>query len=500
MTPDEWAAFKTICDDPELRLKTLYRIVDKEANEIQFIPNGPQSKFLKNCGRRDLILKARQKGFTTLACLLGLDDCLFNENFRSGIIAHSLDDAKVIFDTKIKFAYDHLPEELKLAVSATTDRTGALKFSNGSFISVSTSFRSGTLNRLHVSEFGKICAKNPEKAREIITGAFPAAEKGIITIESTAEGQDGPFYEMTMAAMALHYHSEKDFRFHFFPWWDDDGDNFLNDSLMALTTSTVEYFDKLEHLEGIRTTRDQRCWYQMEQKVLGADMKRENPSTPREAFEQALEGSYFEAQLLHANKTGSIGRYPLDRRYPVNTFWDLGRNDYNTIWLHQDVNGRNRFIGYYENSGEDISHYIHWLRDWAKENKAKYDNHYLPHDGNRQSIWLPEGTLAVMSELGFYPKIVPRVRDITVAINVARGKFASCDFDEQGCELGLKRLRMYRKEFDETRGVWRDRPRHDKASHGASAFLTFATGFVEAEEYEEEEYDDSYGRSATTGY
>ena len=40
--------------------------------------------------------------------------------------------------------------------------------------------------------------------------------------------------------------------------------------------------------------------------------------------------------------------------------------------------------------------------------------------------------------------------------------------------MGLRRLRAYRKEWDESRGVWKDRPRHDEASHGADAFLTFA--------------------------
>ena len=39
---------------------------------------------------------------------------------------------------------------------------------------------------------------------------------------------------------------------------------------------------------------------------------------------------------------------------------------------------------------------------------------------------------------------------------------------------GMRRLRAYRKDWDESRGVWKDRPRHDEASHGADAFLTFA--------------------------
>jgi hypothetical protein len=43
-----------------------------------------------------------------------------------------------------------------------------------------------------------------------------------------------------------------------------------------------------------------------------------------------------------------------------------------------------------------------------------------------------------------------------------------------GLPTPLRRPRAYRKEWDESRGVWKDRPRHDEASHGADAFLTFA--------------------------
>src|SRR3954471_14031580 len=74
----------------------------------------------------------------------------------------------------------------------------------------------------------------------------------------------------------------------------------------------------------------------------------------------------------------------------------------------------------------------------------------------------------------FHPRIVERPRNKLEAISVARCAFARCQFDEEACAQGLKRLRAYRKEWDEDRGVWKDRPRHDDASHGADAFLTFA--------------------------
>ena len=485
--------------DYKTRISTIYKIVDKSGTMVRFQPNAAQQEQIANCTDRDIILKARQLGFTTLACILGLDDAITKPNFRAGIIAHTLDDAKVIFDTKIKFAYDNLPAELRDEVTAVNDRAGALKFSNGSSISVSTSFRSGTLQRLHVSEFGKICANSPDKAKEIITGAFPAAENGIITVESTAEGQDGAFFDMTQAAMARQHHGPRDFKFHFYPWHQNP-DNVLVDPVMTIPPTTQAYFDKLATMEGVQTTHEQRCWYQVEMSVLGGDMKREHPSVAREAFQQAIEGAYFEGQMEHATKTGGIGRFPFDPRYEVNTFWDLGRNDKTCIWLHQRIADRNRFIGYYENSGEDIAHYIHWLRSWQKEWKAHFDRHYMPHDGDRQSLWLPDGTAAVMDELGFHPEFVPRVQNKLTAINAARGLFASCDFDEQGCEVGLKRLRMYRKEFDEKRGVWRDRPRHDDASHGADSFLTFAMGYSAPVYDDDEPYEEQRGNSSTTGY
>jgi hypothetical protein len=50
-------------------------------------------------------------------------------------------------------------------------------------------------------------------------------------------------------------------------------------------------------------------------------------------------------------------------------------------------------------------------------------------------------------------------------------RIARCQFDEGAYDLGLHWLQ---EERDETRGVWKDRLRHDDASHGADTFLTFA--------------------------
>ncbi len=464
--------------DPRWRLSNLYKITDKSGKAIPFQPNTSQLEFLGDIHSQNIILKARQLGFTTLCCLIYLDACIFQPNTRAGVIAHKLDDSKVIFRDKIKFPYDNLDEGIRALVATKQDSADTLTLANNSSIRVSTSMRSGTLQYLHISEFGKICSQYPEKAREIVTGALNTVEAGqFVVIESTAEGQEGKFYEMVATARAKQAAGEPlstmDYKFHFYPWWNDTNYQISNGHFV-LGADDKEYFDKLAS-QGIETTHAQQSWYIKKAETLGGDMRREYPSTPDEAFEQALEGAYFSKELLTATKQRRIGAFPYVPGHVVNTFWDLGRNDLNTLWLHQFVDGYHRFIEYYENSGEFIGHYVAWLKEWSRDNNAVFGEHYIPHDGDRQSLWLEGGTLAVMDNLRFRPQVVSRPALKTESIAAARAKLATSQFDEAGCAVGLRRLKAYRKEWDDLRGVWKDRPRHDEASHGADSYQTFAT-------------------------
>lgn len=473
--------------DPIWRLHNLYTIIDKYGKAVPFLPWPEQVDFLQRIHSRNLILKCRQRGFTTLMCLVQLDDCLFTPNTRAAVIAHKLDDAKVIFRDKVRFPYEHLDDGLKQALPVTQDSADTLTLANNSSFRVSTSARSGTLNWLHVSEYGKICAQFPEKGREIRTGSFPAAENGVITIESTAEGEGGDFHEKSQAAQELEARetrpSPRDFKFFFYPWW--------RAREYRLVTSTIsespedrEYFERIEreieadpllspHFSG-SLDREQRNWWLATEKQLGGDMKREYPATPKEAFEQAIEGAIFADDIAIAYKHKRIGNFPFDKTRPVNTFWDLGHNDETAIWLEQDNGAQSTFISYYENSGEGIEHYIRWLKKWADEREAVFSQHYLPHDGDRKTIWTPEGSMVVMARLGFRPKIVNRHPDKWESIKIGRRKFGSVAFDEAGAKEGLQRLKQYRKEWDERRLVWRDHPHHGPESNGADAYLTFA--------------------------
>lgn len=208
------------------RLEHLYYIKNKEGRQVRFSPNWAQREILDGLHTVNVILKARQLGITTLFAILFLDHCIFNSNINAAIVADRQTNSKEIFLDKVKYAYDNLDPLIKIISPARRDNANELRFENGSAYRVGTSLRSGTMQLLHISEFGKICREFPNKANEIVEGALNTVQAGqFITIESTAEGRSGHFYNMVRRAQEKEIRGEKlgmmDAKLFFLPWWKE---------------------------------------------------------------------------------------------------------------------------------------------------------------------------------------------------------------------------------------------------------------------------------------
>lgn len=477
MTDAEYAEIRKNFSDRKWRLNNLYYILDEKGNKIRFKMNEAQEDLLNNLWYLNLILKARQLGFTTFLCILFLDLCLFNSNVAAGIIAHNREDSEEFFNNKVKFAYDNLPPQLRAERPNTTDRSSKLAFSNGSSIRVGTSLRSGTYQYLHISEFGKICAQYPHKAREIVTGALNTVHVGqYVFIESTAEGQEGYFYDYVKEAEKREQSGQKptrmQFKLHFYAWWKHPG--YRTDPAMVLITKDQEeYFKSLEAL-GVYLSLEQKAWYAEKQRQQGEDMFREFPSTPDEAFKASTVGAYYKLQMVFLRKNKRITRVPHEPSLSVNTGWDLGRDDMNTIWFHQRYGMENRIIDYYEDCGEDLAHYVRILQ----EKQYLYGNHYLPHDVEVKSLNDNKSRRQILEDLGLKNVItVERTSDLLASIDEVRRFLLTCWIDEEHCAIGIKHLDNYRKEWNDKMGVFHNFPRHDAAAHGADGIRTLACGY-----------------------
>lgn len=210
--------------DQKWRLQNLYYIKDKEGNKVKFQPNWAQIDLINDKHPCQVVLKARQLGITTFYCIKLLDETLWGDFVNCGIIAHTLADAQSLFVDKLKFTFDHLHPALRPLFKTIGDSAKELRFSHGSTIRVGTSLRSSTLNFLHISEMGKIVAKYPEKAREVVSGALQTLAPGQhCYIESTAEGKEGFFHDLCINSKRDKENEKKlgqlDYSFHFFPWY-----------------------------------------------------------------------------------------------------------------------------------------------------------------------------------------------------------------------------------------------------------------------------------------
>lgn len=484
---------KELLQDRLWRLRNLYKIVDKNGDEVPFNPNATQLAYLASLHNRNLCLKSRQHGITTIAALLALDTALFRSNTTCGLVMHKQTDAEKVFQGKILYAYDRLPEWLKEARPIVRrDLTGELEFGNGSKVYVSLSHRSGTLQFLHVSEYGPMCAFYPQRAAEVKSGALnTVSPDAIVTIESTAHGRTGDFYTMCHRAREMDAMvkagtarlSKLDYRFMFFPWFEDPV-NELDPDGIPIPPESAEYFDTLEKEHGIQLSARKRAWYVKKAQEQGDKMKQEHPSTPDEAFEQAVEGAYYGREMVDAAAQGRICDLPIIPGIPVNTFWDIGRSDTTAIWFHQQIGAWHHFIDFYEKSGEQVDHYLKVLR----EKGYLYGKLFLPHDGaNTEWAGTENKTRAQIIQTHFPGKVVvvPRIENLADGIDMVRQVLPRCRFDRTRCgenpagsgRGGIPALKSYRHAWNDQLSCWHDYPLHDWASNAADGFRQFAQGF-----------------------
>lgn len=464
--------------DQKWRLNNLYNIVNDEGFVVPFQMNEAQEWLYDNLHTYNIILKSRQLGFTTFIDLYFLDKLIFNSNTEALIIAHKIDDAMKFMRRKIRFPYTHLPEAIKQKVKIKKDSEGEIIFSNGSSIGVATSARSGSYQLLHISEFAKICAKEPEKAREIVTGSIETLAPGMeLFIESTAEGRHGYFYDYCKMAkdreLLKQPLNKQEFKFHFFGWYLKEANRLPASDDVVFPTHLQEYFEHLEAQEGVKLDRDQKFWYMNKVNTLGELVKREHPSTPEEAFEESIKGAYFAREFDKIRMEKRITRVPVEEGAEVHTAWDLGMHDSTAIWFFQKIGKEIRLVDYYENHGEGLGFY----RDILEEKGYRYGKHLAPHDISVRELGSGKSRLEIAENLGIKFTIIPKVGNKQDSIQAARNLLNICWFDQEKTDEGIKHLESYRKQWNDRLGTWKDAPLRDEHTHGADAFQTLALGY-----------------------
>lgn len=262
-----------IANDPAEFARVFLKIQDKRKQTVPFKWNNAQRHFHTNRTGRDLILKARQLGFSTY---------VQGEMFRRTVtgsrttmtISHEDKTTQFLrvmadrFYDNCKFG-DLQPQRKYANASMTTYP----EFDSMAIIATAgnqETGRGGTYSDFHGSEvaFWK-------DAESLVAGAMQGGNPDVI-LESTPNGAQGYFYERCMEALR----GDGIWRLHFYAWWWDD-----EYRLPLLQDEIIEYNDEERELVAKHgLTPEQIKWRRYKISELREKYNQEYPEDPITCF------------------------------------------------------------------------------------------------------------------------------------------------------------------------------------------------------------------------
>ncbi|AQX19777.1 PBSX family phage terminase large subunit [Bartonella sp. WD16.2] len=239
-------------------------------------------------------------------------------------------------------------------------------------------------------------------------------------------------------------------------------------------------FTKDENIKGVEVNWSDNPLFPQKLQRVRLDDLQNRPESYKHIWEgdylKAVQGAYFQKEMLAAEQEGRIGHVARDPLMPIRAFWDIGgtgaKADATAIWIAQFVGREIRVLDYYEAQGQPLSEHIGWLRHNGYDKAVMV----LPHDGATRDRVYNVSFESALNEAGFDTQVVPNqgAGAVKMRIEAVRRILPCVWFHEETTVAGRKALNWYHEKWDEKRAIGLG-AEHDWASHGADAFGLMCT-------------------------
>ncbi len=194
------------------------------------------------------------------------------------------------------------------------------------------------------------------------------------------------------------------------------------------------------------------------------------------SFDAALVGAYYGEYLKNARLSGRLTNVPFDPMLDVHTAWDLGIGDQMVLIFFQLLNDEIRIIDVYSNTDRGLPHYAKIMGE-GHRSEYSYGEHYAPHDIQVKDMSTGRSRLEAARDLGIRFRVVPKL-PIEDGIEAVRQILSRVWFNTSTPESQrlVDALQQYKKEWDDKKRCFRDRPYHDWTSDYADALRYLALG------------------------
>lgn len=294
----------------------LLRIVTKSGERVPFHFNAIQSIFQIERTGRDLVLKPRQIGFSTLELARDLWTFLCRDGARVVVVCQSVSDnapAKLISGV-LRVMLEGLRESgwpVQFAVEAWNEwvlpngNSLRIVVAGASETSAAKKGRAGTITRLHLTEtaFYEYAEQTLNALFECVPGPETGSE---IVNESTPNGATGTFYDQCKAAQA----GTSAHKFHFYAWFHHQE----YQSPLGPGDDPEPQDDAERRLVEQGATPEQLKWRRLKIADKGlANFNQEYPEDPESCF-LVSGSSYFDSERTTEQIAAAQGATPLEVR------------------------------------------------------------------------------------------------------------------------------------------------------------------------------------------
>jgi hypothetical protein len=191
-------------------------------------------------------------------------------------------------------------------------------------------------------------------------------------------------------------------------------------------------------------------------------------------FAAGVRGSYYQDEIDFLERNGRIQSVPHDPALPVFTSWDLGLDDQTVIVYWQQGGIEYRIIDCDVHRNKGLSDIIRTLM----QKPYTYADHYAPHDIKVRDYTSGQSRIDFAGGLGVDFTVSPNL-SVADGIQAVRSGLRKCVIDNSKCFELIEALRIYRAQYDERNGVYRDKPFHGPESDFADAVRYFFVSHIE---------------------
>lgn len=189
-------------------------------------------------------------------------------------------------------------------------------------------------------------------------------------------------------------------------------------------------------------------------------------------------GAYFTREMSDMEQEGRLTHVKVNPHLPLHTVWDLGGTDATAGWFFQIEGKYINLVHLLHDSGQGLKWYLDKAEQIRQSFGCRWGHHFMPHDVKQahQGWEQAESRLMIARQNGWFFQVTPKV-NFEDGIEAMRYVLPKIRINKLDCQIGIRAIREYQREYDEARACYKNKPLDNWATHIVDALRYLSVNY-----------------------